>query len=155
MIRRPPRSTLFPYTTLFRSKELYYTKKEFRELFEKFLSEQSIKRFSLMGFSLGGKIALQLLELFPDRVNTVLLDRKSTRLNSSHSQISYAVFCLKKKKNKKFIRWKYILTCAIPEPTTTPSLSRGTSISATVQHALPSPTDPICRQTSSLALVLS
>src|SRR2546430_11311237 len=96
MIRRPPRSTLFPYTTLFRSAH-------------------------------GGRISLSwwsLLEMLPDlpaseaawEPKTVLLesqglavlrrgsryvslDRKSTRLNSSHSQISYAVFCLKKKKD--------------------------------------------------------
>src|SRR2546421_9208415 len=91
MIRRPPRSTLFPYTTLFRS--------------------PGAARFSL-----------PLLLTFPDRgsilfetkesgrepaiaaLNNLVLrllsgDRKSTRLNSSHDQISYAVFCLKKKKN--------------------------------------------------------
>src|SRR2546427_12728223 len=76
MIRRPPRSTLFPYTTLFRSDEL-------------------------------GELRLQVPQLALQPV--VLLvgdrggDRKSTRLNSSHSQISYAVFCLKKKKTKNTI----------------------------------------------------
>src|SRR2546430_13020234 len=79
MIRRPPRSTLFPYTTLFRSR------------------------------------VAQLAELFVDEgadpacvaaVHETVdcgTDRKSTRLNSSHSQISYAVFCLKKKKKKQMI----------------------------------------------------
>src|SRR2546421_6972985 len=75
MIRRPPRSTLFPYTTLFRSHR---------------------------GAGLGADAAAHVsalergarLQLRSDR-----LDRKSTRLNSSHDQISYAVFCLKKKKN--------------------------------------------------------
>src|SRR2546430_12122364 len=80
MIRRPPRSTLFPYTTLFRS--------------------------------LGDRLrqVIPLSAIFRDKVCCtgapadkifLFLDRKSTRLNSSHSQISYAVFCLKKKKNKK------------------------------------------------------
>src|SRR2546427_4736533 len=73
MIRRPPRSTLFPYTTLFRSA----------------LSEFEI------GLVPGGRHS---------RVTMVACraDRKSTRLNSSHSQISYAVFCLKKKKKKMY-----------------------------------------------------
>src|SRR3989475_3034102 len=70
MIRRPPRSTLFPYTTLFRSSTIH-------------LGESVIQRF---GDEREYIIRLPLKE-----------DRKSTRLNSSHSQISYAVFCLKKK----------------------------------------------------------
>src|SRR2546427_6449813 len=92
MIRRPPRSTLFPYTTLFRSRPC-------------------------TSRGCGGalspcvdQVALLLLERAADRVEGDRggggiaprrrdQDRKSTRLNSSHSQISYAVFCLKKKKN--------------------------------------------------------
>src|SRR2546430_13347553 len=71
MIRRPPRSTLFPYTTLFRSLRLrHFGMAAAQNLLENF-------RFALVGKA---------------------EDRKSTRLNSSHSQISYAVFCLKKKK---------------------------------------------------------
>src|SRR5438874_8522390 len=72
MIRRPPRSTLFPYTTLFRSGVLYKAERG------------------------------QLISLRRERSETevALLDRKSTRLNSSHVEISYAVFCLKKKKKK-------------------------------------------------------
>src|SRR5688572_33502897 len=79
MIRRPPRSTLFPYTTLFRSRAL--------------TSVQGV----------GGRVALAILSaLGPDELSrAVSSDRKSTRLNSSHSQISYAVFCLKKKKKKE------------------------------------------------------
>src|SRR5260221_1125582 len=73
MIRRPPRSTLFPYTTLFRSKRK-------------------------SGNEEGEGIVKGLLETMP---REELRDRKSTRLNSSHTVISYAVFCLKKKKNKK------------------------------------------------------
>src|SRR2546430_13302366 len=78
MIRRPPRSTLFPYTTLFRSVLLGPV--SFLQL-AKADRGQSIEPITLL-----------------DK----LLDRKSTRLNSSHSQISYAVFCLKKKKNKTY-----------------------------------------------------
>src|SRR5688572_33039836 len=81
MIRRPPRSTLFPYTTLFRSRR----------------SDTATHRCRRLPRSLrnpGGAISLQ-MGAFRSRG-----DRKSTRLNSSHSQISYAVFCLKKKKKK-------------------------------------------------------
>src|SRR2546430_4243653 len=75
MIRRPPRSTLFPYTTLFRSDFFSHT-------------AGNIK------FAADGNLFVTLGE--GANFNT---DRKSTRLNSSHSQISYAVFCLKKKKS--------------------------------------------------------
>src|SRR2546430_13518981 len=80
MIRRPPRSTLFPYTTLFRS--------------------ETAATGSIRGK--GFVLCFGLVELSREgRRRLVGLDRKSTRLNSSHSQISYAVFCLKKKKNKQ------------------------------------------------------
>src|SRR2546427_5712852 len=100
MIRRPPRSTLFPYTTLFRSRLSddcvvsglitdHHTSKQ-----------RSLAALMLMDFTTryprpatsGTRIRFRLADN--------LRDRKSTRLNSSHSQISYAVFCLKKKKNK-------------------------------------------------------
>src|SRR2546430_12724925 len=77
MIRRPPRSTLFPYTTLFRS---YQHPREARTFFAPDV-EPSVPS------------GLRVLD-----VSGLNEDRKSTRLNSSHSQISYAVFCLKKKK---------------------------------------------------------
>src|SRR3712207_7979461 len=90
MIRRPPRSTLFPYTTLFRSgphadqpAQLLFTTRG--ALLERLLRHR-----------------LEFLELVPAPVALVVVgrqDRKSTRLNSSHANISYAVFCLKKKKN--------------------------------------------------------
>src|SRR5688572_31989065 len=100
MIRRPPRSTLFPYTTLFRS----------------FVAQLLRKRAGIV--LTGDKVYLLESRLAPlarkeglpsidDLIHVVRsrreerLDRKSTRLNSSHSQISYAVFCLKKKKNIK------------------------------------------------------
>src|SRR3712207_8233099 len=94
MIRRPPRSTLFPYTTLFRSERV-----------------ERVEEFRLRAFLAGDEldvvdeqhvdaaIALAEIEnpLIAYRVDH-LVDRKSTRLNSSHANISYAVFCLKKKK---------------------------------------------------------
>src|SRR2546427_4964623 len=80
MIRRPPRSTLFPYTTLFRSQS------DRRQSAGRHIQAISL---CIMGRCLLAKT------LFP-----VTPDRKSTRLNSSHSQISYAVFCLKKKKSQ-------------------------------------------------------
>src|SRR5688572_31741791 len=92
MLRRPPRSTLFPYTTLFRSALA-------RELLA--LTGASVRRalFVVLRLAHGVDCVARVAE----RQRAVLRgqDRKSTRLNSSHSQISYAVFCLKKKKNKK------------------------------------------------------
>src|SRR5256885_12765376 len=81
MIRRPPRSTLFPYTTLFRSE------------FEAFLLEV-LSDFQVSVPELGTVVAKHI----PLVVLTSNKDRKSTRLNSSHLVISYAVFCLKKKR---------------------------------------------------------
>src|SRR2546430_12565272 len=90
MIRRPPRSTLFPYTTLFRSRMLLLVARG------KGFDARQAKR-SRSGHS---------RYAHPKNVGPrtyARIDRKSTRLNSSHSQISYAVFCLKKKK-KKIVR---------------------------------------------------
>src|SRR2546430_10162645 len=94
MIRRPPRSTLFPYTTLFRSRELLLGrqaraggKPAALDLLGELL-EQAPRQLSL---------GHQRADLDGGRLHGCI-DRKSTRLNSSHSQISYAVFCLKKKK---------------------------------------------------------
>src|SRR5690348_17700462 len=93
MLRRPPRSTLFPYTTLFRSDgKLYFGagylqaerkdgKPSFREA-----AEEALKRYT-------DKRGIE------EESFQLEVDRKSTRLNSSHPSISYAVFCLKKKKN--------------------------------------------------------
>src|SRR5258707_11085306 len=79
MIRRPPRSTLFPYTTLFRSFQL-----------QNALNALAAARFlQSLGFRISGDAITQ---------GIAGEDRKSTRLNSSHANISYAVFCLKKKK---------------------------------------------------------
>src|SRR2546430_7193191 len=81
MIRRPPRSTLFPYTTLFRSP-----------------STRGNQRMSERSKPHNGRDQSGHFKVRREDVE----DRKSTRLNSSHSQISYAVFCLKKKKNEQY-----------------------------------------------------
>src|SRR2546427_5199567 len=102
MIRRPPRSTLFPYTTLFRSpfKPPATIATYLREL----------------------RAAGRLLAVLAD--DGEKLDRKSTRLNSSHSQISYAVFCLKKKKKTSMTPPKQMITQAAMHSYTTPPYNR-------------------------------
>src|SRR2546430_10200909 len=92
MIRRPPRSTLFPYTTLFRSL-LMKGGVDVPPVLT--ILSQALMTL-LFGF-LGLMVAVPMLAAM-----MVAVDRKSTRLNSSHSQISYAVFCLKKKKRLSF-----------------------------------------------------
>src|SRR2546421_6694073 len=84
MIRRPPRSTLFPYTTLFRSRD-------------------SLRAVGLSPLRQGAECA----------AGTERRDRKSTRLNSSHDQISYAVFCLKKKKHTSELQSRSDLVCRL------------------------------------------
>src|SRR3712207_8697799 len=97
MIRRPPRSTLFPYTTLFRSKpNLHlvptgYTRKQTLAASERFVTLELKEHESLV---LNAQERISELE-----TGIFRQDRKSTRLNSSHANISYAVFCLKKKNN--------------------------------------------------------
>src|SRR5690349_23994004 len=99
MIRRPPRSTLFPYTTLFRS----------------FTSQVAMNTGNALDLTFGSK---SLVKAFVTEIADALgpgcqpvapaQDRKSTRLNSSHVEISYAVFCLKKKKNNNDTHCTYI-----------------------------------------------
>src|SRR2546430_10339234 len=96
MIRRPPRSTLFPYTTLFRSGTAAYLSPE------QAAGKAVDRRADIwsLGVMLWEILTGQRLfdgETISHTLADVLRDRKSTRLNSSHSQISYAVFCLKKK----------------------------------------------------------
>src|SRR2546427_3063994 len=93
MIRRPPRSTLFPYTTLFRSGAGACP----LSLRVESATEQALVRSGERQASQGERAGAAEKRRRP-RAN--IRDRKSTRLNSSHSQISYAVFCLKKKKRK-------------------------------------------------------
>src|SRR2546427_6863239 len=89
MIRRPPRSTLFPYTTLFRSPRMIAAQAALAEAKEK-LRKAVLAQPPILRNAIEQVKATQ--------------DRKSTRLNSSHSQISYAVFCLKKKKKEQNIK---------------------------------------------------
>src|SRR5258708_16555122 len=89
MIRRPPRSTLFPYTTLFRSQRLG-------------------------AFHNRNEVRISIYRLFAENRDTnfvAIVDRKSTRLNSSHQIISYAVFCLKKKK-RMHIKQCVLISCS-------------------------------------------
>src|SRR3712207_8184314 len=95
MLRRPPRSTLFPYTTLFRSRGLVASGRA-----------RARRRRPGPGVPLLLVAGLRLVEGGAEdvaergaRIGGAVLDRKSTRLNSSHANISYAVFCLKKKKH--------------------------------------------------------
>src|SRR2546426_8314286 len=90
MIRPPPRSTLFPYTTLFRS--LLLRKKTFERLLNEFFARLDVVEDPLPQTE---EAAVDPVIRSADRLNC--RDRKSTRLNSSHLVISYAVFCLKKK----------------------------------------------------------
>src|SRR3712207_7291699 len=100
MIRRPPRSTLFPYTTLFRSLD----------------GARHLARSNVLTMSDPGEACSttrphhdpQPRRAPPDRV---FADRKSTRLNSSHANISYAVFCLKKQKQTSHVNIPYFVSC--------------------------------------------
>src|SRR3712207_8285272 len=93
MIRRPPRSTLFPYTTLFRSRGARLGAGE--------PDRRGAAEGALAGAALAvGEVELDVVGGHRQQPGALLrLDRKSTRLNSSHANISYAVFCLKKKKH--------------------------------------------------------
>src|SRR5439155_23701255 len=99
MLRRPPRSTLFPYTTLFRSRAIdaMLVQSRFGKSGATIVLEEKLDgpELSVLGIT--------------DGTDVIALDRKSTRLNSSHVAISYAVFCLKKKKTCR--------TCAAPRST--------------------------------------
>src|SRR5256885_3890019 len=99
MIRRPPRSTLFPYTTLFRSdvtKQLATT----LDLLSGDADEAAERAFAQIGVDSRAEA-----ELLNEIGSIGPLDRKSTRLNSSHLAISYAVFCLKKKKHNNELHY--------------------------------------------------
>src|SRR2546421_8577327 len=94
MIRRPPRSTLFPYTTLFRS--IFRREESGKTALTQALTPSTTSR-STTPYATRSRAAVQFVR-----------DRKSTRLNSSHDQISYAVFCLKKKKSNHMHRLLHV-----------------------------------------------
>src|SRR3712207_7240969 len=101
MIRRPPRSTLFPYTTLFRSAlGLERQRRQHRPVDEVVPREAGPRRRDLPQEGDLGRVDLVGARLPGVVVLGRVRDRKSTRLNSSHANISYAVFCLKKKKTR-------------------------------------------------------
>src|SRR5256885_7863301 len=101
MIRRPPRSTLFPYTTLFRSRFFFNQDLKAR-------LEARVPQLAKVVFH--SKLGSQLERM--QRIKLLAGDRKSTRLNSSHLVISYAVFCLKKKKDTSLRALRYL--CMYP-----------------------------------------
>src|SRR2546427_3680317 len=102
MIRRPPRSTLFPYTTLFRSDSPTTGYLGRSSVFREKLRYGKCEAFQQLRARLLARPPAAHEPIFVpiEKQDLDRLDRKSTRLNSSHSQISYAVFCLKKKKTK-------------------------------------------------------
>src|SRR3712207_7466221 len=89
MIRRPPRSTLFPYTTLFRSQQLSVAHRR--------QTTRELPFLVILDFSLVATPLRTIRGVGHNHIYIASQDRKSTRLNSSHANISYAVFCLKKK----------------------------------------------------------
>src|SRR5690606_41396996 len=96
ILRRPQISTLFPYTTLFRSITLSSMKKF------NFNPSLDVTHSNIQDFGIEGNVSVSSRNIFKGaEVLQLALDRKSTRLNSSHVKISYAVFCLKKKKKQK------------------------------------------------------
>src|SRR3712207_8300982 len=101
MIRRPPRSTLFPYTTLFRSERAVRLENYGRDDPAITTSTRSVRRWRW-----------EALTEYEQQRQYERLDRKSTRLNSSHANISYAVFCLKKK-NKRFENYCHVPNCDV------------------------------------------
>src|SRR3712207_7502002 len=119
MIRRPPRSTLFPYTTLFRSELrppkgilLYGPPGCGKTLIAKAVANSLAKKVSAVkgeGQAKSYFLNIKGPELLNKYVGETERDRKSTRLNSSHANISYAVFCLKKKKNYYFTHDAYTI----------------------------------------------
>src|SRR3712207_7424860 len=101
MIRRPPRSTLFPYTTLFRSQML--DAMHYRGLIRVARRQNGIRVYCAQRLNvavLDDAERRARIDSLVDVVVNLYADRKSTRLNSSHANISYAVFCLKKKKHQ-------------------------------------------------------
>src|SRR3712207_8130433 len=96
MIRRPPRSTLFPYTTLFRSKRELRWSTPVEDVVRRVVADQAVACWVEPKGLVRTRPRVNFMFL---PLDDVAVDRKSTRLNSSHANISYAVFCLKKKQH--------------------------------------------------------
>src|SRR3989449_5980546 len=99
MIRRPPRSTLFPYTTLFRSDAVRYA--GLKPIFADVGPDLHVTSETVAAALTPKTKCVIVPHLFGNTAPIEEIDRKSTRLNSSHGYISYAVFCLKKKKHNR------------------------------------------------------
>src|SRR3712207_8818286 len=98
MIRRPPRSTLFPYTTLFRSEYEPESAESWYQRGNALINQQKYRE-AVESYDKAVQFQPNYYQAWYSRGIALNKDRKSTRLNSSHANISYAVFCLKKKKN--------------------------------------------------------
>src|SRR3712207_8643969 len=96
MIRRPPRSTLFPYTTLFRSKSIGVTESQLKDFYKTQITTKYVGEKVSKDAKVDDKKAKKYYDENKYKFAEKPADRKSTRLNSSHANISYAVFCLKK-----------------------------------------------------------
>src|SRR5688572_31118892 len=101
MIRRPPRSTLFPYTTLFRSRILSIDMRGISGVVNVEITKYNGQLVDAIKTNGNSVFMHNVSDYRPSLYLVRIIDRKSTRLNSSHSQISYAVFCLKKKNKTK------------------------------------------------------
>src|SRR3712207_8071663 len=131
MIRRPPRSTLFPYTTLFRSVIATFVEPV---RIASYFHHEIKKGMKEMGYSIDWRREFTTIDkVYSKFISWQFRDRKSTRLNSSHANISYAVFCLKKKKKKVVISRK--LSSPLNKITTNRTLI---TCSITIQHMLQS-----------------
>src|SRR5205807_6875702 len=102
IVRRPPRSTLFPYTTLFRSYKKMFDRRNLALV-------AGAALVLVGGFNISQKHAADLQRYAVRYETPTIADRKSTRLNSSHLVISYAVFCLKKKKHNLYIATRVVV----------------------------------------------
>src|SRR3712207_7247018 len=123
MIRRPPRSTLFPYTTLFRSvRHPEQVEAQAAEAVAHYVRKW--KTPALLGLEQPGSESLETITVSVPAGAEQELDRKSTRLNSSHANISYAVFCLKKKKTPYYYTPRLSLTRSSVSDMSRPVLSR-------------------------------
>src|SRR5687768_17729302 len=132
MIRPPPRSTLFPYTTLFRSHAVERIDQSLHPAVRK--RRRLDASIEVAGLNTLGRI-LQLLEREQCQSQDHGVDRKSTRLNSSHGYISYAVFCLKKKKKRYHRQKRWCVLCCLLATDPSPSARTVRPYSAVIASA--------------------